>query len=455
MSVVKEKRGLSVPSFLSESFYCGKIKEFFPVKQVAVDILCLDRAAVRLFYVKIAALTNSGQFTLTPDSSVFVRLFMQPLAKRMHSAPHPIRQAWRFVLLALNLLAGAYTLLVYWFADTSPATFGPAGFLTLSLPVMLVVHGVFEVYWLWRLRWWALFSLTILLLGLPYWQRTLSFHRATQAPDGAGSFKVLSYNVRMLNTYAKELGVSPATSTRMLDWVINSDADIKCIQELYDDNTSTVFNSMKQLKRRQKYQQYATSSPDLYESKQGYVGVVIFSRFPIIRHQKLKLDQSGINKGVFADIVISKDTIRVFNVHLQSMSIRVRKVLNEKEYEGAKKSLADIIRRLKRGFVSRAGQVAILERHIANSPYKVIVCGDLNDMPYSYTYSTLRKRLHNAFEEAGTGFGFTYNDRLFFLRIDNQFCDQRLKIRDFATLRDITYSDHFPISATYSFKQMK
>jgi endonuclease/exonuclease/phosphatase family metal-dependent hydrolase len=366
--------------------------------------------------------------------------------------PFFLRRVWSISVLIAYILICIYTLLVYAFARISPAYFWPAGFLTLSLPVMLALHIVFICYWLLISPWRALWSVGILVIGLPYVQRTLSIHPFNRVPESGQMFKVLSYNVRMLNTYHERLGVDPATSTQMLNWVINADADIKCIQELYNSDTSHVYNSMKQLRKRQRFRQYSTPTPDLYEHKQGYVGAVIFSRYPIIHYKKLEFDKSGINKGVYADILIGKDTIRVFNVHLQSMSIRVEKVLGEKHFRSAKNDLTDIFKRLKRGFISRAEQVSLLEKWIANSPYKVIVCSDLNDMPYSYTYTRLRKVLNNAFEEAGSGFGFTYNDRLFFLRIDNQFADKTLKVEHFTTHRNIRYSDHFPISATYSFK---
>ncbi|HEX8532431.1 MAG TPA: endonuclease/exonuclease/phosphatase family protein, partial [Cytophagales bacterium] len=97
--------------------------------------------------------------------------------------------------------------------------------------------------------------------------------------------------------------------------------------------------------------------------------------------------------------------------------------------------------------------IALVDRFVRESPHKVILCGDFNDIPYSYTYQRMRRQLRNAFEDAGSGFGFTLNDdKLFFLRIDNQFYDKALNVHDFQTHRDVTYSDHFPISATYSFR---
>ncbi|NJK84303.1 MAG: hypothetical protein HC912_11470 [Saprospiraceae bacterium] len=91
----------------------------------------------------------------------------------------------------------------------------------------------------------------------------------------------------------------------------------------------------------------------------------------------------------------------------------------------------------------------LLQNYILNSPYPVVICGDFNEMPYSYAYMRLRRHLHDAFSYAGRGFGFSYNGRLFFLRIDYQLFSEGLRASAFRTRRDITYSDHFPLEATY------
>ena len=92
----------------------------------------------------------------------------------------------------------------------------------------------------------------------------------------------------------------------------------------------------------------------------------------------------------------------------------------------------------------------LLIDHIELSPYKVLLCGDLNDLPYGNTYMRLSKLLVNAFEMKGRGFGFTYNGKIPFLRIDNQFVDKSIAVNQFAVFRNVKYSDHFPIWANYT-----
>ena len=129
------------------------------------------------------------------------------------------------------------------------------------------------------------------------------------------------------------------------------------------------------------------------------------------------------------------------------MSIDVENVVNT---EKLARSYKDTGYRLRNGFISRAQQVKGLVESIKSCKYKMILCGDLNEIPYSYAYFSLRNLLHNAFEKAGNGFGFTYNGKLFFLRIDNQFFSEDLQSHSFMTHRNIDYSDHFPLTATYS-----
>ena len=61
-----------------------------------------------------------------------------------------------------------------------------------------------------------------------------------------------------------------------------------------------------------------------------------------------------------------------------------------------------------------------------------------------------KKYYCNAFEEAGKGLGFSYNGRMSFLRIDNQFFNKTIRIKKFDTFYDMKASDHFPIMARYN-----
>ena len=136
------------------------------------------------------------------------------------------------------------------------------------------------------------------------------------------------------------------------------------------------------------------------------------------------------------------------------MGIRVARVFTQDAVAGVKYETRSILSALRTGFTDRRIQIEIVEGYVAQSPYPVIVTGDFNDTPYSIVYERLRRRLRNAFEDAGRGFGFTLNRAPRYIRIDNQFYDPRLTVFSFQTLRDVPFSDHYPILGRYGIKQV-
>lgn len=263
--------------------------------------------------------------------------------------------------------------------------------------------------------------------------------------DSDGTFKVMSYNVRVFNNYSHLKNEDYISSKKMIGWSVENDADIKCFQEYYNNNKSDIFNVNKKLtKAGWKYNHRHIVSRDRMKAE---FGIAIYSKFPIIYAGVIQSASGEFLNSIFADIVKNKDTVRVYNTHLESMSINEENVVNT---DRLAQSYKDTSYRLRQGFISRAKQVNELVASIESCKNKIILCGDLNELPYSFPYFSLRGLLNNAFEKAGNGFGFTYNGKLSFLRIDNQFFSDGIEIHDFTVHRDVDYSDHFPLTASYA-----
>lgn len=285
-----------------------------------------------------------------------------------------------------------------------------------------------------------LYSTITMLIGYKFILSTVALNFDT---GGAHDFSVLTYNSRVFNVY-DHLNEDYERSKQMINWIKHEESDIKCFQEFYNKSASKVFNTSKQLQQNGKY--YSFVEPKLSSKGQEF-GVAIFSKFPIVNKGRIEFKTKSRNDAIYADVLLKKDTIRIINVHLQSMSI-AENVFEEKW--DLKTNLRTLGRKLKNGFIARAQQLAAIEKYITNCPHRVVLCGDLNDPPYSYTYFKLQSMLQSAFEHAANGFGFSYNGKLFFLRIDNQFYGNGLKPTNHFTLRDIDYSDHFPVKAFYA-----
>ena len=325
-------------------------------------------------------------------------------------------------------------------------------FISLTIPIQFVISISLSIIWLFINYKIVTIPLLVLLSGYNSLRETYNYH--FHGSNAKSDFSVLSYNVGSFNLDRYGFSIDKDTviyvdtlNTELQSrWLDSVQADILCFQEFYN-NDRYISESIISKLVRNGYVHYYTN-PIHIRSLEGFFGVIIFSKYPIIKGDSIKYsNQPSMNRGVYADIKINEDTIRVINIHLHSMSIRINTVPQDFQ-----NNLKITKNKLKKGFNERSKQIETVVSLINNSPYKVILCGDFNDLPYSYSYQKVKKVLKNAYETAGTGFGFTYNKFPFFIRIDNQFYDEGLEPNYFNTLKN-NKSDHFPIEAGYSFNK--
>ncbi|MBC8153784.1 MAG: endonuclease/exonuclease/phosphatase family protein [Bacteroidetes bacterium] len=361
--------------------------------------------------------------------------------------------SWFFASLfwSLNILLVLYTCLLYYLLHWLPVQHWTAGLLLITLPLAWAVNLAFILFWIVGQSWRAVLSLVILLTGFWLWPRTFAYEPVGRNVDGQPTVSIFSYNVMTFDAvnYFPQKKLS-ATAQAVTRYVCRQTADILCFQEFYNEPTLPAFNIIERL-GRVGYPYYVTLHPSSTKGETGLLGVALFSRYPILRQGEVIFKE--FNGMVWADVKVGRDTVRIINTHLQSMGIRVTRVFTEDEIEGVKYETRSILNALRTGFTDRRVQVQSIEDYINQSPYPVIVTGDFNDTPYSIVYERLRRRLRNAFEDAGRGFGFTLNRAPSFVRIDNQFYDPRLTAFSFETLRDVPFSDHFPILGRFGIKQ--
>lgn len=335
------------------------------------------------------------------------------------------------------------SLLVFSSVFISPEVFPYAGLLPFLIPIALLVN--LFLFFVLALAWrrLAFFPLLCLALGYKFFLITLQLHPKN---EGATGLKVLSYNARLFNYKNPPVG---SDESSVFSWLNEHPAEIKVIQEFYQDYTIAGKNALKLLSRNGEldYSYHALQG----DAQKRSNGMAIFSRYPIV-NEGIVFDERNSNGAIFADVQVGKDTLRVYNVHLASMSIEAEAFEN---YDSAKQIYKQTIGKLHQGSLERAKQMNILEEHFSNSPHPVILMGDLNELPYSNAYFRLSKTLQNAFELAGRGFGFTFNRILFFLRIDHIFSSPALTPVQFTTHREVDYSDHYPLSATFTWEGFK
>ena len=299
---------------------------------------------------------------------------------------------------------------------------------------------------------YILLPIVAIFISLKPISETVALHFRTF--DGKSDFTVMSYNVATFNTSRMQNKLSDSLfNASIYKWFReNKSPDILCLQEFYHSDWEDYDNTLDSIVKLGGYD-YFYMNPVYKEDLKGIVGIITFSKFHAIKSGEIRYtDGNAFNKGLFHDFKIKDDTIRVLNFHLNSMSIRWNDSDTLSFFQQLSYNAGNIYERLHKGYNQRKTELNEIEKFIDESPYKVLICADINSVPYSYTYQRLKSKFNNAFENAGFGLGYTCNRFPWFVRIDNQFYDKSLTIDYFKTHTEMSNSDHFPIEAGYSFR---
>ncbi len=278
-------------------------------------------------------------------------------------------------------------------------------------------------------------------------------------------FKIMSYNVCLFGFYARQADRN-GLKNQIGTFLSVEAADILCLQEYYEskDNRFRIRETLRQAGYRH--------HTKLQANARFYFGNAIFSRHPILRQDTIP----GLSPlhALYADLRLpGGDTLRVYTFHLASLRFDendkalYQELLNKPLDESVsyKAEAGKIARKVGSAARIHAGQVRAIKAHAADCPYRLIICGDMNENPVSYAYHTLAEGLKDAFVERGVGLGRTYNGFFPAYRIDYIFyraaldrttgkvsdhADARLTARHFE-VGDVDYSDHKPIAAVLTF----
>lgn len=348
------------------------------------------------------------------------------------------------VLLALALIVGCNA------KYFNPNTFWFVGFITIAAPYLFIAVFAFIFFWLFAKKKLALISIiSIVILWKPLGHifkfRTASFDTQKQAD----AVRVMSWNVEQFEILGHKK--NPEKKQDMFSLINEYNPDIACFQEMVASNAyPKAINYMPDMAKAINFSNYYYSYNEL-DNFDGnhHFGRVIFSKYPIINRKTINFsNRSYENCFQYVDVIKETDTVRVFNVHLQSLRFSNENKAYIDDATNAQKinigESKSVLTKLKSAFLKRKIQADAIHAEIEKSEYPVIVCGDFNDVPDSYAYSTIGDNLQNAFAKKGSGVSRTFTGISPTLRIDNIFADKQFDILQYTRVKE-KISDHYPI----------
>ena len=359
----------------------------------------------------------------------------------------------------LNLFAALVLLLTYTSSFLNPQVFWPVALLGLGYPYALIANALFIFYWFLKKKTYMLLSIITIASGWTVFQYSIGLHilPPENTLNADQKVKVMSYNVRNFDLY--NWSENKNARNNMMQLVKDENADIICFQEFYTEDSGD-FHNIKLLVNELGYTHHYFEKTFTLRQKDHW-GLAIFSRFPIAKKEKITFENAKNNLFIYTDIEVAENKIlRVFNAHLQSIFLGKKdlayvKSLTETKSKTDKdkpatdhlESSKSIIIKLRDAYIKRSIQAQKLAESIVDSPYDVVVCGDFNDTPTSYTYRVVKKQVCDAFLENGFGLGGTYGGLkpLLPFRIDYILHSPTLKSHDFNVIQK-EYSDHYPVS---------
>ena len=350
---------------------------------------------------------------------------------------------WVVQMLTGANVATVIVMLLVGFSDRiNPADHPLLSTIGMAFPILAVINMGFLLFWLifkWTRAWVPVVGFVLAYVPISIY---MPLNVSQSPPDDA--LRLVSYNVCSYGgNYKYEQGFEAVR-----DYLQNQEADIVCLQE---DNDTWRRYCFKQFEERGlTYNDTIVLCND--ELRFNCLGM--HTRFPIIRRERIDYRTVSNNGSAAWWLKVGRDTVIVVNNHFEGCH------LNESDRQQYKQMLkgqmeSDSLRyesqllmvKLAEANAVRSRQIAavsdFVDRYLGH--YPIIVCGDFNDSPISYSRHHLAEQLTDCFVATGRGVGLSYNQRAFSFRIDHVFCSPDVTPYQCVVDDKMDASDHYPV----------
>ncbi len=355
-------------------------------------------------------------------------------------------------LLALGLIIALVLGSLAGYVDPRNSKYIP--FFGLAYPYILLLNIFMASWWVIRRR-WVLVFVTVLIIGTGWNALTATFRFTGEEGQGPKTdtalVRMMTYNVHNFKPFDED-GNDDSVRSQILNLIKAENPDVIALQEYFSRKKGNfdMTDSLQEALNTPYFYFYPSNGND-YEAS----GLAIFSKYPI--KNKGYIDFDGTHNGnasIYVDLKIKKKTLRVYNVHLQSISFGPK---DYKYINRVKERLEPEIRPSKRilfmlnmAFKKRSKQVDIMKAHMDSCTTSFLIAGDFNDTPASYAVTQLTSKLNKSFDEQGKGLGRTYNGKFPNFQIDYIATTKDIEIMNHL-VKPARLSDHFPVRADFRF----
>lgn len=319
----------------------------------------------------------------------------------------------RFSALLL-LAASAPTLLLLLLPHLDAEAAGRWAVVSLATVPLLIVDVALFAILLWRRNGWSWYFGALILFSLPSLSGHIPSLFGKSANENNGQrLRIVSWNV-------DNFLLSEDTLAAAARHINGYKPDIICFQERPHTNL-LAWNKVRAA--------FPTHRYAVKNSREDEVlNLAVLSRWPLRNLREWYFDGS-YNKILSVDVLIGSQTVRLFNAHLQTTGASSS---NEGE---------SILTALTNNAVKRNHQADMLAQAVRESRLPVIVCGDFNDTPTSYTYNAFEGSLQDCFLETGHCLGGSYQPWGGLLRIDYTLVSKDFSVGEYK-LTSNNWSDH-------------
>ncbi|MCM1108400.1 MAG: endonuclease/exonuclease/phosphatase family protein [Clostridium sp.] len=336
-----------------------------------------------------------------------------------------------------NIMTVIFLLICSYSPILNPADWPRMSLWGLLFPMFLTITLLFLVFWLiFHIR-FVWISLTGLILSYPALRAYCPVNWPVTPPVDA--IKILTFNVHGFHNQQS----GTRGDSLVLNYLIRSKAHIIALQEAVTGGRLPK-DTLDATLTRHGYHSLRIESEEMQRE-------ICYSKYPILSAERIRYT-SETNGSVAYRLLIDGDTVLLINNHFESYKLtpddreQYKDMIKEPEREKVESGARLLISKMGRASALRAPEVDSVMSYIQRSGCRsVIVCGDFNDSPVSYTYHRLTSHLTSAYEDSGNGIGVSYNQKGFYVRIDHILFSDNW--RSYATRvdRSIGTSDHYPL----------